>query len=73
MEPSLFLNVLGELNWDYEINTGLPAGFIGPFRNTMGNGLPVVRLSMDYYSVGEKTVLFSSPWPTDIALGHDKA
>jgi hypothetical protein len=42
MEPSLFLNELGELNWDYEINTDLPAGLIGPFRDTVGDGLPIV-------------------------------
>jgi len=71
MEPALLVNVLGELNWYYEINTGLPAGFIGPFRDTLGNGFPVVDLAMDCDGVYKETIFLCSPWSTDDALDHD--
>ena len=54
------------------IDTSLPAGFIGPSWDTVGDCFPIVCLTMDCDGVDEEKIFASSPWPTDDALGHDK-
>jgi len=64
--------MLEHLNSEHEINTNLPASFISPSWDTLGDYFPVVCFAMDCDGIDEETIFVCSPWPTDDAFGHDK-